>query len=125
MAVSPGSQDQMPLDGLTERVAHRVAEAGLAFDRRVGGSRPKGGRRKGLAGASREEAGEAARRRERASLRRVFLELGDAHRRYRKQTGRTGTPALREAAYAFKRAPSVVSLASVAAFLDELGLLAW
>jgi hypothetical protein len=55
----------------------------------------------------------------------VFRELGDAHRRYRTRTGEAGTPALRAAARAFKSEPSFGSLVPVAAFLDELGILAW
>jgi hypothetical protein len=64
-------------------------------------------------------------RRERACLRRVFRELGDAHRRYRAETGQAGTPALRAAARAFKQDPTVPSLVTVAAFIDELGILGW
>jgi hypothetical protein len=68
---------------------------------------------------------DSVHQRERACLRTVFREMGDAHRRYRAQTGQAGTPALRAAAFAFKREPSVLSLIPVAAFLDELGILAW
>lgn len=125
----PDSSRPTPsLQPITERVVQRLAAAGLAFDRRNGASRPKAGRRKSAASltqGSSPEAGEAARRRERACLRSVFRELGDAHRHYRTQTGSPGTPALREAAHAFKREPSVASLIPVAAFLDELGILAW
>jgi len=60
-----------------------------------------------------------------AALREVFRQLGDTHRAYRARTGQGGSPELRAAARAFKRAPSVQSLVAVAAFLDELGLLAW
>jgi hypothetical protein len=63
--------------------------------------------------------------RERACLRAVFFELGDAHRRYRVTTGQVVTPALRAATSAFKQEPSLISLVPVAAFLDELGILAW
>ncbi|HEY7682056.1 MAG TPA: hypothetical protein VH879_05400 [Gemmatimonadales bacterium] len=63
--------------------------------------------------------------RERACLRMIFRELGDAHRRYRLRTRIPGTPALRAAAYAFKQEPSVLSLVPVAAFLDDLGILPW
>ena len=63
--------------------------------------------------------------REARSLRQVFLELGDAHRRHRQQTGQHASPALRDAAWAFKKAPSLTSLAVVAGFLDEDGLLGW
>jgi hypothetical protein len=116
-----------PLESLTERVAQRLALAGRAFDRREGASRPKARRRKGPATASLASNGDGdlARRRERACLRTVFHELGDAHRRYRADTGQVVTPALRAATDAFKAEPSAVSLVPVAAFLDELGILAW
>jgi hypothetical protein len=55
----------------------------------------------------------------------VFRDLGDTHRQYRARTGHTGTVPLREAAHAFKSAPSFTSLVAVSAFFDELGLLAW
>ncbi len=132
MAGATGSPDRSrgrpPLEPITERVAQRLAAAGQAFDRRNRASRPKASRKKTpstLAQASAPGAGDAARSRERACLRSVFRELGEAHRQYRMQTGRPGTPALREAARAFKREPSVASLIPVAAFLDELGILAW
>jgi hypothetical protein len=63
--------------------------------------------------------------RERACMRAVFHELGDAHRGYRTRTGNTVSPALRAATAAFKLEPSLLSLVPVAAFLDELGILAW
>jgi hypothetical protein len=55
----------------------------------------------------------------------VFLELGDAHRRYRTSTGQSGTPELRAAAIAFKRAPSAQLLLPVASLLDDLNILPW
>lgn len=131
MADAPGSPKSLrstpPLEPIAERVRRRLEVAGQAFDRRHGASRPKNRRRKEpvaqpfAAGPN----GDAAHQRERACLRSVFRELGDAHRRYRAQTGHVGTPALRAAAHAFKREPSVLSLIPVAAFLDELGILAW
>lgn len=132
MADAPNSPDRSratpPLEPITERVVQRLAAAGAAFDRRNRASRPKAGRKKAASTFAQDTGpggGEAARLRERACLRSVFRELGDAHRQYRMQTGRPGTPALREAARAFKREPSVGSLIPVAAFLDELGILAW
>ena len=127
----PGSPEaarpSSPLEPIAERVRERLAVAGLAFDRRHGASRPRPRRRKDPAalpfGAGRD--GDAAHNRERACLRSVFRDLGDAHRRYRARTGHAGTPALRAAAHAFKREPSILSLIPVAAFLDELGILAW
>lgn len=124
---SPSSSRPVPSsDPLTERVRHRLLIAGQSFDRRQRASRPKSRRRK-LPGPlelvpSREGDAEG---RERACLRSVFRELGEAHRRYRTRTGVAGTPALRAAARAFKESPSLGSLVPVAAFLDELGVLAW
>jgi hypothetical protein len=63
--------------------------------------------------------------RETQSLRRVFHDLGDSYRLYRRRTGEPVKPALREAAYQFRQAPSLTSLVSVAAFLDELQILTW
>lgn len=117
----------LPLDPLAERVRQRLTVAGLAFDQRQNASRPRGRRRKDPAALPFSTGGEgdAAHQRERACLRSVFRDLGDAHRRYRSRTGQSGTPALRAAAQAFKSEPSVLSLIPVAAFLDELGILAW
>lgn len=113
-------------DPLTERVRNRLLLAGQSFDRRQSASRPKSRRRKlpkGLELVSSVE--DNAEGRERACLRSVFRELGEAHRRYRTRTGVAGTPALRAAARAFKESPSLGSLVPVAAHLDELGVLAW
>lgn len=112
---------------VAERVGQRLILAGLAFDRRVGASRPINRRRKQRPAAAPLLAvvPTPADPRERACLRMVFRDLGDTHRQYRARTGLTGTPALRAAAYAFKQEPSVRSLVPVATFLDELGILAW
>ena len=120
---APGSA----LPGIADRVGERLILAGLAFDRRHGASRPKRRRIKETAPTLLNPAADLdpVRARERACLRIVFRDLGDTHRRYRTRTGQPGTPALRAAAYAFKAEPSVVSLVPVAAFLDELGILAW
>jgi hypothetical protein len=114
-------------DALAERVRDRLTLAGAAFDRRAAASRPRSRRRK-TTSAAEPVAGNATdplHARERACLRAVFHELGDAHRGYRARTGHTVTPALRAATTAFKQEPSLVSLVPVAAFLDELGILAW
>jgi hypothetical protein len=99
-------------------VGERVAAATQSLERRSGSARPR--TRRGKPAPPVVEAPVPAQ-----SLRLVFRELGDTHRKYRMRTGEAGTPALREAAHAFKREPSVAALASVAAHLDELGLLAW
>ncbi len=115
------------LPPLAERLRQRLDVAAIAFDRRHSASRPRARRRTetGLASRVPRTEAELLQRRERACLRDVFLELGDAHRRYRTLTGQAGTPALRAAAQAFKLDPSTISLIPVAAQLDELHLLNW
>jgi hypothetical protein len=129
MAETPASTDSgtAPTDALSERVRQRLSLAGLAFDRRAAAVRPKARRRKSPPPAEPvpAHATEPFHARERACLRAVFHELGDAHRGYRARTGHTVTPALRAATTAFKLEPSLLSLVPVAAFLDELGILAW
>jgi hypothetical protein len=58
-------------------------------------------------------------------MRRVFREMGQNQRQYRLQTSQPPYPVVRDAAIAFRRAPSLVTLVCVAASLDELGLLGW
>ena len=111
---------------LVERVRRRLARAGTEYDRRAAATRPGSRRRRSESyphpPGSQLDPGE---RRERACLRAVFLELGTAHRAYRAQTGNSVTADLRLATTAFKQKPSLSSLVPVAAFLEELGLLAW
>lgn len=118
-----GSQPD-ELQTLTDRVLARVADAGIALDRRANATRPKSRRRRVSAptpvtgGSQKPEQS-----REEQSLRRVFRDMGVSYRRYRSQTGEPLTPGLRDAAYAFRADPSLTSLVAVAAFLDELDLL--
>jgi len=123
----PPTDPSLPLDPIAERLRQRLAAAGEAFDRRHRASRPGTKRRKNSTSLLLNAGGGAdgVHQRERACLRSVFRDLGDSHRRYRARTGHAGTPALRAAANAFKREPSIISLIPVAAFLDELGILAW
>jgi hypothetical protein len=108
---------------LADRVRARVDDASRSVDRRTGAARPSS--RKPRAGSkSALSQGDAAAR-EQTALRMVFRDLGDTHRQYRARTGHTGTAPLREAAHAFKNAPSFTSLVAVSVFFDELGLLAW
>ena len=86
-----------PRRTLTERVRDRVATAGGGSDRDSEGR----------------------------SLRRVYGEMRSKYQRYRKETGKSSVPALREAVHAFKKGPSLTSLVGVATFLDERGLLPW
>lgn len=124
---SPSSSRPFPSsDPLTERVRSRLLLAGQSFDRRQRASLPGPRRRKRGGSLEAVPSGErSVEGRERACLRSVFRELGEAHRRYRTRTGLAGTPALRAAARAFKESPSLGSLVPVAAMLDELGVLAW
>jgi hypothetical protein len=116
---------------LTDRVLARVNDAGLAVDRRAGASRPKSRRSRPtkpdvpLAVATPAIPQTPEELRETLSLRRVFHDLGHSYRRYRRRTGEPVRPAVREAAYKFRQEPSLNSLVSVAAFLDELEILSW
>jgi hypothetical protein len=112
---------------LTDRVLARVNDAGLAVDRRAGATRPKSRRARPATSESLQATAlqTPEELRERQSLRRVFHDLGHSYRRYRRRTGEAVRPALREAAYKFRQEPSLTSLVSVAAFLDELEILTW
>jgi hypothetical protein len=59
------------------------------------------------------------------ALQRVFREMGRSQRAARRQAGLAPSPVVREAAQAFRRAPSFTALVGVAASLDEVGLLSW
>jgi hypothetical protein len=59
------------------------------------------------------------------ALQRVFREMGRSQRAARHQAGLAPSPVVREAAQAFRRAPSFTALVGVAASLDEVGLLSW
>ena len=54
------------------------------------------------------------------ALRRVFLELGDSYRSYRRRTGEPVAADVRDAALRFRRDLDLSSLVSVAASLDRL-----
>lgn len=112
---------------LTDRVLARVSEAGLDVDRRSGASRPKASRRRSAAAdplsASLTRTPEQVR--EARSLRRVFLDLGDSYREYRRRTGAPVSADVRDAACRFRRELNVTSLVSVAASLDHLDILTW
>jgi hypothetical protein len=116
-----GSSPNGSAHPLADRVQARVAEVGQALDQRARASRPRTKRPKAptsagpVSGAGREAS----------SLRRVFNELAVTHRQFRLRSGQHASPALREAAQAFKESPSIPSLVAVAAFLEEDGLLEW
>jgi hypothetical protein len=114
---------------LTDRVKDRVAKIEAELERREGtavAKTPKGSKRRtaslgSVAAASRNGDGE----REARSLNRVYGELKTTYQQYRKQTGRSAVPELREAVQAFKKGPSLTSLVGVAVFLDDRSLLTW
>ena len=78
-----------------------------------------------LAAAASELNGSSDPEHDAQSLRRVYGEMRSKYQRYRKETGKSSVPALREAVHAFKKGPSLTSLVGVATFLDERGLLPW
>lgn len=114
---------------LAQRVQARVAEVGQALEQRARATRPrvKRPRSQRVVAATATETGTPtpARSHEASSLRRVFNELAITHRQFRLRSGQHASPALRDAARAFKEAPSFPTLVSVAAFLEEDGLLEW
>jgi len=122
----PASQRNGSAHPLADRVQARVTEVGLALDQRARASRPRAKRTRRDAAASSVSANQSpAPTREASSLRRVFNELAVTHRQFRLRSGQPASPALRDAARAFKEAPSLPSLVVVAAFLEEDGLLEW
>jgi hypothetical protein len=121
-----GSSPNGSAHPLADRVQARVAEVGLALDQRARASRPRAKRARTQLAAGSPVAPQATPpTREASSLRRVFNELAVTHRQFRLRSGQHASPALREAAQAFKEAPSLPSLVMVAAFLEEDGLLEW
>jgi hypothetical protein len=57
------------------------------------------------------------------ALHRVFREMGRKQRATRRQAGLPPFPAVRDAALAFRRAPTFAALLGVAGSLEEVGLL--
>jgi hypothetical protein len=124
----PGVSDSDgPSQSLTDRVLARISDAGLAVDRRTKASRPKSSRRRSSAPdpLSANSTRSAAQLREARSLRRVFLDLCDSYREYRRRTGAPVSADVRDAACRFRRELNVTSLVSVAASLDHLDILSW
>jgi hypothetical protein len=119
MAIRSESPDtsSSPPRPLIERVRERVDKAAASLG--------EGGRyeRRGVKSAP-TTLGSGAPREMRA-LRRVFREMGRTQRTARRQTGQAPSPVVREAARAFRQAPSMSALVLVAASLDEVGLLSW
>jgi len=118
-----GSDADSTRNPVWDRVLTRVRHAELAADRRAS-SRVLRHRRRdadaaALGGPSPEQ------RREVRALRRVFLDLGDCYRDYRRKTGAEVSPEVRAAAHKFRRELDLPSLVSVAASLDRIELMTW
>lgn len=109
-------QSDASSDPLLERVRARVARAARAIERRD---------RAGQAPSRLTQVGTESASCELRALRMVYHGLSRLHRRHREQTGQRVAPALKAAAQAFKREPTVLSLTPVAGHLDEMGLLTW
>ena len=122
----PGASDSQA-QTLTDRVLARVNDAALAVDKRAKATRPRSAHRRAehsdplAAGATRSPE----QVREARSLRRVFLDLGDCYRDYRRRTGAPVSDDVRAAADRFRRELSVPTLVGVAASLDQLEILPW
>ena len=100
---------------IIDRVHDRVAAAAASFTGTGGQKRP---RRKPVPFATETP-------RELRAMKLVFREMGRAQRATRQERGQEPSPAVREAALAFRRSPSMPALVQVASSLDEVGLLAW
>lgn len=96
----------LPDQRLTDRVIARIKAARRDVQLRSR-RQSKGRSRRGSDGDSR-------------ALRRVFLDLGDSYREYRRRTGEPVAPEVRDAALRFRRELDLPSLVSVAASLDRL-----
>ena len=105
---TPHSTDDAARDQrLTDRVMARLKDA----HRAVSASSKQGlgkGRRRHLTDTDTR------------ALRRVFLDLGDSYRSYRRRTGEPVSPEVREAALRFRRELDLPSLVWVAASLERL-----
>jgi hypothetical protein len=111
---------------LTDRVLARIRDAELAVDQRAKAIRPKPShRRSDPDPLSASVTRTPAQVREARSLRRVFLELGQSYRDYRRRTHAPVSQDVRDAACRFRRELNVTSLVAVAASLDRLEVLAW
>jgi hypothetical protein len=114
--LTPSESSSRPVRPLVERVQERVAAAAasLATSRR-------GDRHRKLPTDFRGSANPT----DMQALRRVFVDMGRDQRIARHQTGQAPSPVVRQAALAFRQAPSLSALVLVAASLDEIGLLSW
>lgn len=100
---------------INDRVHDRVAAAEASLAGIAARKRP---RRKPVPFATESS-------REVRAMKLVFQEMGRTQRATRQERGQEPSPAVREAALAFRRSPSMPALVLVAASLDKVGLLAW
>jgi hypothetical protein len=103
------SDPSLPPDssGSDQRLTARVVARVEVAHRNVRG-RPGQGRRRRLTDTDTR------------ALRRVFRDLGESYRDYRRRTGEPVSADVRDAALRFRREQNLVSLVSVAASLDRL-----
>jgi len=127
MSDLPSQPDGSASQSLTHRVLARVSDAGLSVDRRESALRRRSSRRRPAASdlLSASVTRTPDQIREARSLRRVFHELGDSYREYRRRTGEPVSADVRDAAERFRREVNVSSLVSVAASLERLDILTW
>ena len=117
---SPQPSSGSPADSrqpLSLRVLARVHLAELAAPRRR--------RTRQLRVSQAKTRPSPEQQRETRALRRVFLDLGDLYRDYRRRTGAAVSPEVRDAAYRCQRELDLASLVSVAASVDRLEALTW
>ena len=110
---------------LLERVRARVLNTTHALQRRDAGSTPRVRPSRPAGKQSADGPASVQLSHELRALQVVYHALARSHRQYRERSGDQVPPALKAAARAFKREPSVFSLVPVAGFLDDLGLLKW
>lgn len=116
---SHGSDGVSASHPVMDRVLARVRDAQVAGDRQPRTRRLDASGLADSAGRSPEQ------RREARALRRVFVDLRDSYREYRRRTGASVSPEVKEAASRFRRDRDLASLVSVAASLDRLKSLSW
>ena len=111
---------------LTDRVVARVKDARLAAEARSRATLPKRRHRRSSDHATPgADARTPAEQYEARALRRVFLDLGESYRSYRRRTGEPVAAEVRDAAYRFRKERDLTSLVSVAASLEQLDAMTW
>jgi hypothetical protein len=111
---------------LSDRVKARVAEAERAIELRS--TDTNGPRKRGRPARAKKTSTlglSQVSKRESESLLKVYAEMRELYRGYRRRAGTPAVPELRSAVHAFKRGQSLTSLVVIASFLDDRKLLAW